>query len=110
MYVINQKVYDYLINYINSCVLTVINIPLSNTSQQDGLHQTLRSVPFVGNPTHYDKVRTNEHKNTHNYSQLMSVLENVCVNQVQLCAHAYGSHTIKKAHSVTSITLFWKLL
>jgi hypothetical protein len=110
MYVINQKVYNYLINYTHSCVLTAINIALSNTTQKDGSHQTFRSVPFVGNPTHCVKIRTNEQKNAHNSSQLMSVLENVCVNQVQLCAYAYGSHTIEKAHSTTAIIPFWKLL
>jgi len=34
----------------------------------------------------------------------MSVLENVCANQVQLCAYAYGSHTIKTAHSIAVIS------
>jgi len=63
---------------------------------------------------HKDKRPLLWRENTQNSFQLMSVLENVCVcvcvNVVQLCAYAYGSHTIKIAHSVTVIILFWELL
>ena len=43
----------------------------------------------------------------HTIPSMMSVLENVCADQVQLYARVLSSHAVKISHSLTVITLFW---